>query len=382
METVIQRIERSIPAIVARREEIETARQLPRDLVNALRDTGIFSLELPRALGGHEATPLEILHAIETVARADGSTGWCVAQPLAGNGAAAYMSEAGAQEVFADPTAPTSGAFAPLGGAVRVEGGVRVSGHWKFVSGVHHARWVMAGCLVMENGQPRMTPLGPEAIHVWVPGESVEIHDTWHVSGLCGTGSHDISVKDVFVPESRIFALGDPARRRPEPLCRMPAFPFYASQVAAVSLGVARAALDEVLRLAQHKVPTFTTAVLAEQPVAQVEIARAEATLGAAGAFLRESIAQLWRLVSTGEEPAPRLLALARTAASNAAEVAASVTRSASLLGGGSAIYTASALQRHMRDAEALTHHFCVASAVWEDAGRIFLGRKPNAPMF
>jgi indole-3-acetate monooxygenase len=90
----------------------------------------------------------------------------------------------------------------------------------------------------------------------------------------------------------------------------------------------------------------------------------------------------LWRVVSTGDHPAPRKVAFARMAALNAAEVGASVTRTASLLGGGSAIYSSSSLQRHMRDAEAITHHFSVAQGVWEDVGRVLMGRKPNAPMF
>ncbi len=382
METLVQRLEKLVPTIIARRQETEQGRRVPADLMKALRDTGLFSLEVPRALGGQEVTPLEALQALELVARADGSTGWCAAQAMATNGVVAYMSEAGAKEIVADPKTPKAGAFAPTGAAIRVEGGVRVSGRWKFVSGVHHADWLMAGCLVMENGQPHMTPMGPEAIHVWLPAKSVEIHDTWHVSGLCGTGSQDISAKDVFVPERHIFLVGDPGRCRSEPLCRMPALPWFVSHVATVSLGIARAALDEVIQIAQKRAPTFSMAVLADHPTAQIDLARAEAALAGARCLLREAVSDLWRVVSTGEQPAPGQIALARIAAVNAAEVGAKVTRTASLLGGGSAIYSDSSLQRHMRDAEALTHHFCVAPTVWEDAGRVFMGRKPQAPMF
>jgi indole-3-acetate monooxygenase len=382
MRELIQRLEKLAPAIAGRRDEIERARRLPRDLVDALRDTGLFSLEIPRALGGREATPLEILEALELVARADGSTGWCVSQALVCNGASAFMSEAGAEEVVADPRAPTAGIFAPTGAAVRVDGGVKVSGRWKFASGIHHSQWLMAGCLIMENGQPRMTPLGPEAIHVFVPVKSIEIHDTWQVSGLCGTGSHDVSAKDVFVPASRVFLVGDPARCRREPICRMPVLGWFVAHVAAVSLGIARSALDEATQVAQKRVPTFTMTALAEQPVAQVELARAEGALAAARALLRESVGDLWRVVSSGEQPTLRQIALARIAALNAAEVGAAVTRSASQLGGGGAIFVSSALQRHTRDAEAITHHFSVAPNVWEDAGRVFMGRKPNAPLF
>jgi alkylation response protein AidB-like acyl-CoA dehydrogenase len=236
--------------------------------------------------------------------------------------------------------------------------------------------------MVMENGQPRMTAMGPEIINVFVPTSEVEIHDTWHVSGLCGTGSNDISIKDVLVPERRTFILGDPARRRPEPLYRLPMVGAFVSHVAAVSLGIARGALDELIELAQTKVPTFSTVAMAEKPLAQVEVARAETALAAARAFFYETVEELWRIACAGGEPTMRQIALNRTAAANATDTAAAVTRTVNTLAGGSSIYTASALQRHMRDAEAISHHFTVAPYVWEDAGRVFMGREPAAPIF
>jgi alkylation response protein AidB-like acyl-CoA dehydrogenase len=350
--------------------------------MKAVRDTGIFSLEVPRAIGGLEGTPSEALDALELLARADGSVAWCAAQALVTGCVTGFMNEAGAREIFVDPRAVTGGAFAPKGGAVRVDGGVRVTGRWQFISGIHNAEWLMLGCLVLENGQPRMTPMGPEAIHVMVPARTVEIHDTWYVSGLSGTGSQDVSLTDLLVPDRHIFVVGDPSRRRPEPLYGMPLLGWYVAHVATVSLGVARAALDEATEGAQKRVPTFTMAPLADQPTAQIELARAEARLTCARLLLRDAVDTLWRIASTGEQPAPRQVAFARMAALNAAEVGAAITRTASLLGGGSAIYSSSSLQRHMRDAEAITHHFSVAQGVWEDVGRVLMGRKPNAPMF
>jgi alkylation response protein AidB-like acyl-CoA dehydrogenase len=165
-----------LPGIRARRQEIEQGRRLPRDLAEQLRKTGVFSLSVPRAIGGKEATPTDLMRAIETVATADGSTGWCVMIGTGNNIAAGYMPESGAKEVFADPTAPLAGIAAPSGAAVRVNGGVRVSGRWSFASGITHSTWVWAGCMVMENGKPRMTPMGPEMVHVCMPVNDVEIH--------------------------------------------------------------------------------------------------------------------------------------------------------------------------------------------------------------
>ena len=381
-DLLFKRVDAVLPAIRARREEIERARRLPRELVGALRDTGICALEVPRALGGIEADPVDIVRAIEQVSRADGSAGWCIAQAVATGGCAGFMSERGAREVFADPSALSAGVFAPSGAATRVEGGVRVSGRWQFASGIHAAEWVFVGCMIMQNGKPRMTEHGPDIISVFLPAKACEIHDTWHVSGLCGTGSNDISVNDMFVPASHIFTVGVPASERPEPLYRMPALAWYVAHVAAVSLGIARSALDELTMLAQSKVPTFSLAVLAERPAAQLELARAEAALAAARAFLHASLEELWSVVKSGEQPSPRVIALSRIAGAHACEVSASVTRSAGVLAGATAIFASSSLQRQVRDADAIAHHFSVSAHVWEDAGRVFMGRAPLAPMF
>ena len=376
------RVEELLPAIRARREEIEQARRLPRSLVDALRATGVFTLGVPRVIGGREAEPLELMRVIESVAAADGSTGWCTMIGIGNALASGYMAEAGAREVFADPSGPVAGIAAPAGGAVRVDGGVRVSGRWPFASGITHSDWVWAGCLVMEGGQPRMTPHGPEIVHVCMPVREVAIHDTWHVSGLCGTGSNDFSVSDVFVPEARVFALLDPVGHRREPLYQMPPLPLFVCLVANVSLGLARAAIDELVELAQAKTPTLYDAVLADKAVAHLEVAKAEASLAAARAFLHSAVEDLWRTVQAGTAATPHQIALGRMAATHAAEAGAAVVRTMSRLAGGSAIYSTASLQRHVRDADAVTHHFTVAPHTWEEAGRVLLGRQPIAPVF
>jgi alkylation response protein AidB-like acyl-CoA dehydrogenase len=215
-----------------------------------------------------------------------------------------------------------------------------------------------------------------------MPIADVEIHDTWHVSGLCGTGSNDFSANDLFVPGERVFALLDPARHRPEPLYQMPALGLFVYQLACVGLGIARGALDDLGELAREKRPSMYRDVLADRPVAQVQVARAEAALGSARSFLHDTVADVWRTVGEGRTPAPRQLALARAASTHAAETASTVTRTVSALAGGSSIYSSSSLQRHTRDAEALTHHFTVSPHTWEEAGRVLLGREPVQPVF
>ncbi|HEX9713591.1 MAG TPA: acyl-CoA dehydrogenase family protein [Actinomycetota bacterium] len=380
--TILKNVEGVLPAIREQREAIEQARRLPREVVDRLIGTGVFGLNVPRAIGGPEASPLEGMQAIERVASADGSAGWCTMIGLTSNIAAGYMNEPGAKEIFTDPSVPAAAIAGPIGQAVPSEGGYRVSGRWPFASGITHAPWVWAGCLVMENGAPKMTPHGPAMVHAFLPTKDIEIHDTWYVSGLAGTGSNDFSAADVFVPEHLTFSLFDPTGHRSEPLYQIPVVNLFVAQVASVSLGIARAALDELTELAATKVPTLSQVPLADKPVAQIELARMEAALGGGRAFLFDVVEQLYEIARAGGTASMRLRALGRAAAVNAVEVAASVTRQATTLVGGSALYSSSAMQRHARDAAAITHHFTVSSHTWEEAGRVLLGREPTVPLF
>jgi alkylation response protein AidB-like acyl-CoA dehydrogenase len=380
--TTAQSVLDLVPTIQARRNDIERDRRLPLDLVDSLRRTGLFTMSVPRVFGGTEASPLELMALSETIAAADGSTGWCAMVGATNSVAAGYMPEAGAREIFVDPTCPTAGIAAPIGTAVRQNGGLRVNGRWPFASGITHCDWIWAGCTVMEDGRPIMTAHGPEMVHVWIPVKEVTIHDTWYVSGLCGTGSHDFTVKDVFVPDERVFYLLDPAGHRSEPLYQMPPLGLFVYHVAAVALGIGRGALDELTRLVETKVPSLYDGPIADRPVAQIEIARAESLLGGARAFLFEQVETMWETVSAGREPSTRQIALGRAASTHAVETSASVTRSASSLGGGSSLFLTSSLQQRARDAEALTHHFTVAPHTWEQVGRVLLGRAPGVPAF
>jgi alkylation response protein AidB-like acyl-CoA dehydrogenase len=355
---------------------------MPRDLVDDFIAAGVFKMWLPRAFGGDEAEPAEALRLIERVSAADGSTGWCLMLALTNGLVGGYMAEAGAREVFANPTRPTALTFEPAGAATEVDGGIRVSGQWRFASGVTHADWYFVGMIMMDGGQPRMTPQGPDIRHAVMPIADAEILDTWYVSGLCGTGSTDVRATDVFIPQHRVFSLFDESAFRPEPLYQMPGLALVAPPVAAVALGIARAALDELTEMAPSKTPALSMVRLSEKPLAQAEIARAEGALGAARGFLYETVADAWRNVCDGRKPSLRQLALIRIASNQATETSARVAHTASTLAGGSSVYNSSSLQRHARDADVITHHMTQSPHVWEDAGRALMGMEPLAPIF
>jgi alkylation response protein AidB-like acyl-CoA dehydrogenase len=371
-----------LPRIKARRKEIEEARQLPQDLVDDLVATGIFRFGVPRELGGEEGSPVDLVRIVETIATADGSVGWCAAVGMTVSGVAGYMPAEGAREVYTNPSLPRAIVAEPAGAATEVDGGVRVSGRWRFASGVTHADWIGLGAIVMENGAPRMTPHGPDIIHVMVPTSEITIHDTWHVHGLRGTGSFDVSCEDVFVPNQRRFSAFAPEHPLPQPLYQMPVLSIVAPSMIAPGLGIARAALDELYELAPTKLPALSMVPLAQKPLAQAEVARLEAMLGAARSFLYDTLDDLWETVSSGREGTRRQRALVRAACCYATEAVSHVTQRVSTLAGGSSVFNESSIQRHARDAEVITHHMTQSLHVWEDAGRMLLGFDPLAPIF
>ena len=210
--------------------------------------------------------------------------------------------------------------------------------------------------------------------------EDLQIPDTWHTLGLRGTGSHDAVADEVFVPGGRVFSLFDgPVLNRP--LYRFPVFGFFALSIGAAALGNARAAIDELVALAAGKVGLGSTRTLAQRSATQASVAAAEASLRAARALYYEAIEAAWQ-AAQGDEPVSVALRNGlRLAATHAVRTSADVVRSMYDLGGGTAIYDDSPLQRRFRDAHTATAHFQVNEASRELPGRILLGQPTDPAM-
>ena len=344
-------------------DETEHGRRLPRDLVDAFAGAGLFRMAVPAAYGGLEASAADLLQAIEVVSEADGATGWCLMIGATTGAAAALLPADVAVEIYgSDPLVVTGGVFAPHGRAQRVEGGYRVTGRWPFASGCEHCAWLSAGVVV--DGDPP----GPPRL-LYFPASDVEIIDTWTVSGMEGTGSHDIAVHDVFVPAGREVVPGIDRPQVDGRLYRFPVFGLLALGVGAVALGIGRAAINELVGMAAGKTPTGGRRTLAERPVVQTEVAQAEAALRGARALFYDSVNAAW----DGKVDVPSRTAV-RLAATHAVSTAADVTLAMYRAGGGSAIYRSNRLQRCFRDANVITQHMIVAPATWELEGRLLLG--------
>jgi alkylation response protein AidB-like acyl-CoA dehydrogenase len=373
MSELIEAAERLAPRAGQLAAAAERERRLDASLVAELADAGMFRLCVPTKVGGLEAHPAVLVRAVEALARGDGAAGWVVAICATSGLVAAYLPEPAAREIYSVPA--VGGVFAPRGRAVAADGGFKVNGRWPFASGCRHCGWLMGGCSVLDGDQPRLLANGmPDVRLMLAPSDSVAIHDTWEVAGLRGTGSEDISFDDLTVPVEHSASVFSDRPLHDGPLYAFPLFGLLAIAIAGVSVGVARGALDDLAALAGAKRPMGSARTLAERATAQAETARAEAALRAARAGLYEAIYRAWdAAVAGGTVPVAEKAGL-RLGATHAAAVAAEVAHSAFRLGGGSAIYERSPLQRRFRDANTATAHMLVAPATWELTGRLLLG--------
>lgn len=363
------------PMIAARAADTEAARRLPPDLAAALSDAGLFRMFVPQAYGGPQTDPATFVEAVEAVAMADAAPAWCVMIAATTAMTAAYLPPDWAKLIHGRPDGISGGVFAPMGRAVREGDHWRVNGHWQWASGSQNCDWLLGGCLLEEDGQIRTLPNGaPDARMLFWPAADAELIDTWHVTGLKGTGSLDMAVKDLRVPLDRMVSFVAEPPRIEAPLYAFPAFGLLSFGIAAVALGNARAAIDDLVNLAGAKKPQGARKVLAERAMAQVELAKAEAALRSARAFLFDEIGKAWTLACAGDPVSRESRAGLRLAATHAVRTGADVVRAMYDLAGGTAVYETSPLQRRFRDAHVATQHIMTGPATLEMTGRVLMG--------
>lgn len=371
-----------IPDLSARGDEFEAARRLPKDISDSLAKAGFYRMLVPEAYGGLECSPGTTARVLETLAIGDASAAWVSLVAATSGSALARIPEAAAREIFVSPETMICGVFAPRGRAERDGDGYRVSGRWQWGSGTQNADWVLGGSLLFREGELEKDPEGrPRAHMALVPASEVVFHDTWHVSGLNGTGSTDFEFKDVFVPQERVVGYVDVDP--PEgPLQLFPHFGLLALCVGAVTLGIARAAIDDLLEIAGAKRPAGSRRTLAERATTQMDVAEAEALLRSGRSWFYESIEAAWEAARRDGELTLEHRRDIRLATTHAVRNA---TRGVDLmynLGGGTSVYRTSRLQKHFRDIHVATQHIMVGPGTMEVAGRLFLGLETDTSQF
>lgn len=359
---------RDVAAVAAKHGEAsEQDRRLAAPVVEALRDAGLFRLCLPRSLDGAAAHPAELVQCIEAVAAGDGSAGWCLMVGATAGTVAHWLAPEVGQRVFGSPGAIPAAVFAPRGEARRAEGGIRLSGRWPWASGCQHSTVLMVG--VQARGTHQMAIL---------PAADVEVLDTWRAAGLRGTGSHDLVVEDRFVPHARLAPILQPPVAT-STLARFPLFGLLSLGIAAVALGIARTAVEEVVGLAVAKVSSSSSRPLARRTAVQADVARADALLQAGRILVHASIEDAWATLAGGDELSVEQRAQVRLGATMATRWAADAVDLVHAAAGGTAVLEdAGPLPRCFRDVHVVTQHLLVGLPTLEAVGRVRLGVDPE----
>jgi indole-3-acetate monooxygenase len=365
--------------VAAGAEEAERLRTLPPATVSALCDSGLLALKVPEVLGGAEADPVTQLEVLEALTHIDASAGWCLMVATTAVGLpAGFLPDGAIGKILAGGRVPPAAvAIMPMGTAIPVDGGYRLTGRWPFASGVRHAEWLTAGCWVRRDGQE------PGERHVVViPAAAGEIHDNWKVAGLEGTGSNDFSVTDLFVSADFAWNLVTARPRRGGALFRLGMPAFVAYEHVAFALGVARRALDAALELARSKRRGINApASVAERATFQALLGAGEIRLRAVRAGAIELFEAAWATACAGQTPDRRRQAELRSVAVHATETAAEIVTGLFRASGGGALYRDGLLQRCLRDINAGAQHFMVSDSAYERLGQILLGFPDVDPM-
>ncbi len=368
------------PIVRAAAAEADRERRLPSRVAEAMADQGLYRVAAPKWLDGAEASPDTQIRVIEAISEGDGAAGWNLMIGIESFSLAGLAYEKGT-DLFADPAVIVCGSTANVGRADRVEGGYRVNGQWSFVSGCHNSRVFTALVAPHADGEP--VP-GQFPIQAAIPKGEFEIIDSWNVSGLRGSGSHDVRVDDVFVPDEHIgTGLGNVNRQRvaDSVVLQIPLGPRLAYNKVAVGFGIARAALDEFTKLATGKTPRFSAIKLRDRPHAQHAIARAEVRLRSARALVLDNAAALWDAVRANQQFSDRSRALFAIACSDAALACAEAVDTVAEAAGTTANEIDSPLEKLARDVRVIRQHMTVSPSLIDDGGRVLLGLEPESVM-
>jgi len=379
----IERAHELVPLLRDCADEAERERRLPERAAQAMARAGLYRVAAPRSVGGAECDPATQIEVIEIVSAVDGSIGWnlMIGIEVMGVLGAALPPERAAK-LYADPDLVVSGALNPMGTANAVDGGYRVSGRWPFASGCHNADYFWGQCRVVD-ADGNEAGLGPKSMReALLARDEFEILDTWHVSGMRGSGSHDVACEDVFVPEERMTGVFFEPMHADSTLYRLPAFSRLAYNKVGVSTGIARAAIDHFKALASTHKRRASGVPLSERPDVQLAVAEAETRLRSARAFVLDAVSQVWDATESGRGATNEERALVHLACANAAAESVAAVDLVCNVAGTASLFESNPLERCQRDVRVVPQHITVSPQWNANAGRVMLGLPSNSVFF
>lgn len=367
----------------ARAGEIDELRALPPDLYSELKATGVFHALTPRRYGGSEL-PLSAVHAmIFDASRANGSLGWMVMVGMTQGPGFGLLPLDTASRLLKGGSPPTiRGTIAPKGIAVPVEGGFRVTGRWPFASGGPDTDLVAGNCLVYRDGKPALDDAGvPDARICVLPASQAKFIDTWHVLGMRGTDSRDVAFEDVFVPTEMTYNIFTTKSNFDTPHTYLPVRLAYALAHAAIALGIAQGALDEIVELAPRKRPAVHPGTtLVHDPIFRHELGENSLRVEAGRAFLERTTDECWKAGAERRHMGAREILTARFMSAFVTELCIEVVDWAFGAAGSESVYDTSSIQRRLRDIQVARQHATVSKHTYQILGATVLGESV-APM-
>lgn len=359
--------------------EGETLGYLPGSTVEALHKTGLMALKTPRELGGFEAEPPLQYEVFERVAHHSIAAAWClfIHADTAGM-IGSRLGLAGIDRMLVDGRMPIccgGGGLRP-GTVEAVDGGVLLSGNFRYGSGIHGADWVMvSGVLAAPDGGR------PQVLTCVLPRTDVTVHRTWQVHGLRATGSDDFSAEAVFVPTEMTFPAGSPPLRGGRQY-RTGLVGFLAYTVPAVTGAVARRCLDELVGDADTRTRGYTRpSTLAQRALFQSFVGETDMRLRAARALM---LADAQDLMDQVDQPGVNVKALdarARASAAYATRVASDVLHDMARFAGGDALRQGSSLEKGLRDVTMAATHLLMNEVAYENHAQFLMGIPGADPM-
>jgi alkylation response protein AidB-like acyl-CoA dehydrogenase len=379
VDQLLERVQWIAPTLRDCSAEADQSRRLPDAAVRAMIDAGLYRMALPRTAGGYELDPVSSFRVGEEVARHDSAAGWNLNLATAAEYLLPWLPDVGASEILDTPDLVLAVTFNPsTSQAVPVTGGFQLSGQWRFTSGCHAAKWMLVlAALANADGTPKLDGQGnPSLLLAWISAGDAEIVDTWHTIGMRGTGSNDIRIHDLFVPDRRTAALAPLEHWGSAfagPLYRLTIWPAVGLLVPP-ALGLARAAIDEFLALATIKTPSFTGSGVAHRQVVQRQVAQAEAQLRAGRAYFYATFDDAWKAALDNmpmDSARKQAMQLASTHAVVCCAEAVDLIYAAA---GSSSIRDECSLQRHFRDIHTISQHAFISAQRYESVGALMLG--------
>ena len=380
-DEAMRRARECVPLLRERAQKCEDARALLPENEKLLHETGLFRYHQPKRFGGMELPFIAVVDIVAELARGCPSTAWNVGNLGCHHWILAYYEPETQHEIWdANPDVLIASSIALAAGrGKKVDGGFVVSGKWPFSSGVDNSDWNMLAVTIYEDDKPVDWRL------CIVPKSDYKVIDTWYAMGMEGTGSKDIEVKEVFVPERRALALAlcrgglehPGAALNKGDLFRVPIVASAGHPLSASALGAAEGAYEHVVDRFKSRVGTYTGAKVSDFQAVQIRIARARALIDSARYLMRESALVFQNNERLDIEEKLRL----RTQNAFAVQQCHEAVETLWACYGANAIYTREPLQRFQRDLQAMKQHFSFNFDIAGSAfGTVAMGGKYSNP--